>query len=233
MRRVLIALLLPQVAAACAKKDEAAAPTPRAAADAAPATPPPPPPPPPSPPDAALPDAGPPTLETRTTHIEWHDLKADLTVQVPVGWVESSPGHFRPAGAPSMSGPYISFAFGGYACAGECKDKDFLRELNSLIDRKKANLEKPNISSDPALDAVRLDVTEIDKGTIPDGRFVAYEVKRPAGVEGPYYLGKTILCSRFRKGDKFYIYASAAVHENADQAFWPLLVEACKTAQIK
>lgn len=193
----------------------------------------------PRPVDAAPPDAAPPMfqLEERDVPIERHEMKATLRARIPTGWVDDR-GTFKPVQEnEGLWQPGVSFGFGGYYCEGECRDSDFERERDGLLAHVKESEQAPNITSDPAMNAVRLDVTDLEKGPIPGGGCVAVAVRKPANlpkeVDGPYFEGSKIVCSRFRKGDPHYIYCSARLPVAADQRYWPLLVDACKQTVIK
>jgi hypothetical protein len=226
MNRFLLVMLL----AACGSKKPASSPDASPAARAAP--------PDATSPDAAPADAGPLRLGEREVEIEWHDHKARLRAFMPTDWIAShGAGSFRPAQEYPLWYPLISFAFGGYSCQGECKDSDFERERDALLGRALESAARPNFGTGrPELDAVRLEITELDKGALPGGGYVAWRVRRPANlakeVDGPYFEGIEALCARFRKGDDFYIHVSVRIPRSDEERYWPLLLDACRQSEV-
>ncbi|MBL9020258.1 MAG: hypothetical protein JNL83_39095, partial [Myxococcales bacterium] len=171
-------------------------------------------------------------LEDRTFDIAWHDMRATLTGRVPVGWISRTPGHFKvPDGDnPGIMDPSIGWTFGGVSCSGECDDGDLQTSMASAWESIDERF--PRVSSGMGeSDKLRLDVTVLEEGTFPDGKYKAVRVTRGAKSPGaPDYLERVeATCVRHRKGDTFYIIASTSMKLTYEKTLWPLMLEACKT----
>ena len=189
-----------------------------------------------APPAAPPIDAGfavwPATLEDRTFTIEWHDMRATLTGRVPVGWISRSPGSFKVPDdeMPGIMDPSIRWSFGGISCSGECDDGDMQKSMANAW--KSIESTYPLVSYNVGeTDKLRLDVKVLEEGTFPDGKYQAVRVTRGANAPGaPEYLERVeATCARHRKGDAFYIIASASTKLTYEKTLFPLLLEACKT----
>jgi hypothetical protein len=177
-------------------------------------------------------------LEDRTFTIARRDQEASLRAPVPVGWRESKTStgiSFAPTTElPGIWQPQLSFEVGGYSCSGGCEDADFERERDALLERVADTLARPNRNTGkPELDELQLDVSELDKGDLAGGAFVVHRVAIPAGVEGPYFEGIQATCSRYRAGDKLYFAARVRIPRAGEQDLWPLLLDACKGAEVQ
>lgn len=171
----------------------------------------------PPPVDAAV-DAGfvvwPATLEDRTTDIAWHDMKATINVRVPVGWISRSPGAFTvdDGGNPSPMQPSIGYAFGGISCSGECDDKDMQKSMADMWKSTEKQYAQVSYNSgNERMDNMKLDVKLLDEGKFSDGKYTAVKITRPAdAMDVPAFMERLQAnCARHRKGDKFYIVATA------------------------
>jgi hypothetical protein len=177
--------------------------------------------------------SGPPKLEERSFTIERGNRQATVRAPIPAGWEEDRGGFKPPAEVEGMWQPRLSVAFGGYSCTGGCRDEDFERERDAVLEGAKERLARPNRNTGkPELDELRLEVTEVEKGELPGGGYVAYRVEVPQGVEGPYFQGIDATCSRFRTGEYGYIVSSVRIPKVAEEDLWPLLLDACKGADI-
>lgn len=225
-----IAILVLVLAAACGeKKQEPAATAPQKTTTTTPAAP-------ASPPiNAARPDAEfavwPATLEDRPLDLEWHSMKTTLTARVPVGWVGNGGSFTIPAPSPRPGQPKVSYAFGNRSCSGECDDEDIQKNMAEMWAGYVEGLATPNRNTgDPKLDAMRLDVKVLEEGELPDGKYMAVRVTRPAGLAAPSFLDRlTATCARHRKGDAFYVLMTVSAGLELESTLWPLLLEACKT----
>ena len=196
-----------------------------------------PPAPPPSPPKAPVRvDAGfavwPATLEDRSITLEWHALRATLTGRVPVGWIPGTPGYFSPpdGGNPRPMDPSISWRFGNISCSGECDDGDMQKSMATSWKSIENGYARVSYNVGET-DKLRLDVTVLEEGKFPDGKYKAVRVTRGANAVGaPEYLERVeATCVRHRKGDRYYIIASTSMKLVYEKTLWPLMLEACKT----
>lgn len=211
-------LLLVLVLGACTKKPDESSPS-ATAAPAKPAV------------DAGI-SVWPTTLEDRTFTIEWHDMKATLKGRVPVGWISRTPGSFKTPdnNSPGIMDPSISWSFGGISCSGACDDGDMQKSMADAW--KSTEQQYPLVSYNMGeTDKLRLDVQVLEEGTFPDGKYKAVRITRGANAVGaPDYLERVeATCMRHRKGDTYYIIASASMKLVYEKTLWPLLLEACKT----
>jgi hypothetical protein len=105
--------------------------------------------------------------------------------------------------------------------------------LDRMIDELPETERRPNTGTgDPALDAVRLDVTLVDRGELPDGAYSVVRVTRPHGVAGPYRDRLVARCARMEPSGKRFVYATAwswLVHE---PHHGPAVIAACKSLQL-
>jgi hypothetical protein len=189
-----------------------------------------PPPEPPKPPPAEkkVEPPKPPPLALEERSIEVKNLSDTLTlkVKVPVGWTGET--SFRPKD--DLGDRLLSFEAG---CDGSCAAKDLPKNLDKLIAKAPDGAAKPNLNTgDPKLDAVRLDVKVIEKGDLADGKFVVYQVSKPAGLDGPYPEGLRARCGVYRKGDPAFVVVNAKAPAADEKTLWPLLVEACKGLSV-
>ncbi|HKE18153.1 MAG TPA: hypothetical protein VKB80_24920 [Kofleriaceae bacterium] len=99
---------------------------------------------------------------------------------------------------------------------------------DSTIDGKA----RPNINTgDPAMDAVRLDVAEVERGKLADGVFRVARVTRPAGLEGPYREELVACCVRGARGQPA-VAAQAWAPIAREAELGPVVVAACKGFEI-
>jgi hypothetical protein len=91
---------------------------------------------------------------------------------------------------------------------------------------------RPNINTgDPAMDAVRLDVTAIDRGGLADGVFRVARITRPAGLEGPYREELVAVCVRGASRQPA-VAAQAWAPIAREAELGPVIVAACKGFEI-
>jgi hypothetical protein len=177
--------------------------------------------------------SGPAEIEARSLTIERGRRRATVRTQLPADWEEDRGGFQPPTEVEGIWQPRFGVAFGDFSCTGGCKDEDFERERDGVLERAKDRLAGPNLNTGkPELDELRLEVTEIEKGELPGGGYVAHRVAIPEGVEGPYFEGINATCSRFRSGDDGYIVATVRIPKVAEKEVGSLLLDACKAAEI-
>lgn len=178
-------------------------------------------------------DAAPAGRVEREVIIERSGKKAVVKLRVPASW-EARPDGFRePEPYQGIWPSSVSARFGGYSCSGSCQDADFERELAALIDRERDRLATPNKNTgDPARDAVRLEVTELARGELKNGQFVAHRVRKPGDLEGPYFEGSSATCAYFRPGDEFYVEVRVTATRASEADLFDDLLAACKDARV-
>lgn len=116
-------------------------------------------------------------------------------------------------------------------CDEGCGDEE-LAKIPQILDRTFETKTRPNLGTgDPALDALRMNVELIAEGDLPDGKFRAARVTRPAGARGPYRDQLYAVCVRARKGAKV-VAAQAWAPLDKEAELGEVIVTACKTFEI-
>lgn len=117
-------------------------------------------------------------------------------------------------------------------CEAPCTDEDIAR-FAAVVDSSIESWVRPNVTTgDAKMDAVRLDLTLVEKGELPDGRFLVARVARPPGLEGPYRDELVAVCVRGRRGEAA-IAAQGWAPLARESELGPIVVEACKTFEIR
>lgn len=167
-----------------------------------------------------------------------HDDYVKLSLVTPDGFVRSKNNQFIGLSKKSPTdefriSPSLQFSTGGYACNGECKDDDYLRELNAMIDGAIQTATVPNRNTGrPELDAVRLSTTKEERWDILNGKCIRFEVTVPANVKGPYHESLHIVCGVHRKGDSGWVSVSASSLREDSTTAEPVLRSAIKSLAI-
>ena len=168
-----------------------------------------------------------------------HDDYVKLSLVTPDGFVRSKNNQFIGLSKKSPTdefriSPSLQFSTGGYACNGECKDDDYLRELNAMIDGAIQSATVPNRNTGrPELDAVRLSTTKAERWDIPNGKCIRFEVTVPANVNGPYHESLNIVCGIHRKGDSGWVALSASSLREDIASAEPQFKAAIKSVSIR
>ena len=179
-------------------------------------------------------DAAPAGSIAREVTLDQSGKKVRVKLRVPAAWTARSDGFAEPEPYEGVWPSMATVSFGGYSCSGPCKDEDFQRELAALIEGEHDRLATPNKNTgDPARDAVRLEVTELAAGDIDHGKFVAHRVRKPDGLQGPYFEGSSATCAFFRPGDDYYIAVRVTATRAREAELFDELLGACKEARAE
>jgi len=117
-------------------------------------------------------------------------------------------------------------------CDAQCSDDDIAR-LPHAVDEAIAARARPNVGTgDPEMDAVRLDVADVERAVVPGGHVRVVRVTRPAGLEGPYREQLYAVCARAKLGAKAVI-AQAWAPLAREGELGPVITHACKTFEIR
>jgi hypothetical protein len=182
----------------------------------------------PAPPAVAV--AAPMALESRSFVAQGGGLRVPIKIRVPARWVVRAERELVPPDEAEADGVALDF---WATCDGDCTPDKLAARLRALVDDAPAKASRPNLNTGNAeLDAVRLDVKTVEKGTLPGGGFVVYRVGKPAGVSGPYFEGLAALCARRKEGADTFVVATVMARADKEKTIGPVLLEACKTWEI-
>ena len=162
---------------------------------------------------------------------------ADVELSVPAGWTRNAdfgPDAWAPTAQPDRMYP-ARFAL-RVSCGGSCAPDAIPANIDAVFEGFRARAEKPNFNTgDPALDAVRADVTTIFDEALPDGRVAALRVDYSAEVlaSGPYQPDFRIQCLRHRPGDRFFVDLSGRGPRAAEAAHLPAMRAACEGLVVR
>jgi hypothetical protein len=153
---------------------------------------------------------------------------ARLCVTLPAGWTtEATSIVLRDEYQEAIAG--IQFTV---ICDAQCSAADIAR-LPHAVDEAIATRARPNVGTgDPEMDAVRLDVADVERAVVPGGHIRVVRVTKPAGLEGPYREQLYAVCARAKLGAKAVI-AQAWAPLARKGELGPVIVHACKTFEIR
>lgn len=153
--------------------------------------------------------------------------KVKLTLTAPADWKPDSDGALvRNEFGEAETG--IEFTA---TCGGDCTRAR--NNLDATVDGFADAKRKPNVSSDPELDKVRLDVAIVEQGKLDDGKYVFVRVTKPATVNGPYREQLVGVCARMVPGKDYFVYATAWTPISKQQALGTAVMAACKTFALQ
>jgi hypothetical protein len=104
------------------------------------------------------------------------------------------------------------------------------RDLDAVI----AHHTKPNMSGDPAKDAVTVaQVKVLERGDLPQGGgYVLLRVEKPVGSTDPYPDMFAGTCVTRRPKDELMVLTKIQAAPDDEKVWWPVLVAACKATTI-
>jgi hypothetical protein len=152
---------------------------------------------------------------------------ARVKVTVPADWTVSAYGAtLRNGSGESVAG--VEFM---PTCDGDCTKA--AQNLETRIEGSPEGAARPNLNTgNPELDAVRLDVAVLDKGDLPDGKYVVMRITKPAGLQGPYREQVKAVCARLVPAKDRFLLATAWAPVAEEKTLGPAAIAACKTFEI-
>src|SRR5262245_54951344 len=154
--------------------------------------------------------------------------QATVRVAVPAAWVpRNSSAVLENEYREAIAGVQFTII-----CNAGCTDADLAR-MPAIVDGTIERRARPNVNTgDPALDAVRLEIADVDGGALPDGTFRVARVRKPAGKSWPIADQLVAVCVRGRRGGKVIAVQAWAPLER-EQELGPVLVAAGKGFEIR
>lgn len=192
----------------------------------------------PAPPPA--PDAPPPVAKPETAlqaidvpfMVDAKTIK--VAAKVPVGWTRRAPlPTWDPPNANALPTWHQSYEITA-TCDGGCTVKEFEGRIPKLLDAIKAKHVKPKMSGDPVKDENTVaPVKELERGDLPQGgSYLLLRVEKPVGSTDPYPDMFAGTCITRRPTDEFMVITTIRAEPEAENTWWPVLVDACKATAI-
>ena len=226
MRTMLVIPMLLATACGGRKEEPKPAPAPAPAPTPAPVAAPAPPPPPP---------AAAPATEAKTVSVPFSAGPAvNVKALVPVGWPqrEGIPT-WDPPDAMKLPDWHRAFWIDA-TCDGGCSLREMETKIPRYLDAVLAHHIKPNMSGDPAKDAVtEAQVKVLERGDLPQGGgYILMRVEKPKGSTDPYPDMFAGTCATRRPKDELMVVTRIQAAPDDEKVWWPVLVAACKATTI-
>lgn len=187
-------------------------------------------------PDAAAPAPKPEAAEQQVeVSFMGGDKRIPVTARVPVGWIRRDGiSTWDPPDARQLPDWHRAYEITA-TCDGGCTPAELEAKLPRYLDGVIAHHKKPNMSGDPAKDAVtEARVKELERGTLPQGgAYVLARVEKPlTALKDPYPDIFSGVCVTRGPNDEFMIVTRIAGAPDDEHTWWPVLVEACKATKV-
>lgn len=176
---------------------------------------------------AAVPDAGPALATREIVAVDKQGWGLKMRTQVPAAWVQRIEGFYMAETGASD----LMFGF-KVQCDGQpCDATTLPGQIDPLLASAVRQAKKLNVEVE-GWDGGLPEVTILDQGAIPGGRFVAYKVVPPPGLPGAPVEGFRAICAKYRDGDEHFAYATVKTPLSEEQGLWPVLLQSCKSFEI-